>query len=685
VQRKVNESAAFLSINNLPGGVGVYELGDTIKATYLSRNLAKLLGYSSAEYHNYTELHLLDAVHQQDRKRISSMFSRLKKSHRDIDIEFRIKAEGEHWIRLLGRFARFHGQFPVYYFVASDTTEAHQSSVLLQQQNARLQFAFSHSTLEMWEYHLAEDRVTTLSRSILGGHPPINTTDPATYLIEQELVHPSFEQTLTQDFEDLRGGVAPDSILRVKNRDGLYRYVRSSYSFLEDTEGRSISAIGVFQDVHDEIETRLKVLGNNKAFFAAFNLESGRPVLADAATRKVMQGKNNLYEVFEQVLRTSVESSFFPLFDEISDAKKLREFFRSGRKELSIEARMQHPQYVEKGYPWVRFNLSIASSTAQTIGYIAIQDINDEKMRQQLLVERSQRDSLTGLFNRSSLEEMIADRLESQEKSGAFYLIDIDLFKQINDSYGHDRGDKILKQVADTLLAHFPPETIIGRLGGDEFVVYVPDCDTASHGYLLGASLCNTIARNKLMELHCTCSVGVCHQEKPALRFDQLYQNADLALYRAKEQGRNQCVLYDVSMDAAKSPTWTNHEWILDNLPDTIALSDASTHELLFLNKAGRQRYAPFGDYLGKRCCEVLNDRQSVCPECRNTPLGPDDYQLWVSTDDEGKSILHKEKFVRFHDRPAKLIVLVALMAQTQVPASEQEKGGKPQCSPAGD
>ncbi len=91
VQRKVNEGGAFLSINNLPGGVGVYELGDTIKATYLSRGLAKLLGYSSAEYHIYTELHLLDAVHPQDRKRIGSLFSRIKKSHREIDTEFRIK------------------------------------------------------------------------------------------------------------------------------------------------------------------------------------------------------------------------------------------------------------------------------------------------------------------------------------------------------------------------------------------------------------------------------------------------------------------------------------------------------------------------------------------------------------------------------------------------------------------
>lgn len=679
VQRKVNEGGAFLSINNLPGGVGVYELGDTIKATYLSRGLAKLLGYSSAEYHIYTELHLLDAVHPQDRKRIGSLFSRIKKSHREIDTEFRIKTEGEHWIRLLGRFARFHGQFPVYYFVASDTTEAHQSSVLLEQQNTRLHFAFTHSTLEMWEYHLATDRVTTLSRSILGGHPPIHISDPATYVLKQELIHPSFEQTLKQDFEDLERGIAPDSILRVKNKHGLYRYLRCSYSFLKDNEGNNSSAIGVFQDVHDEIETRLQVLGKNKAFFAAFNLESGRPVLADSATRKIMQGRTNLYEVFEQVLKTSVEPSYFHLFSEISDAETLQKFLLSGHKEFSTEARMQHPSYPEKGYPWVRFTLSIATSTAQAIGYISIQDIDVDTMRQQQLIERSQRDSLTGLFNRSSLEEMITDRLENQESVGAFYLIDIDVFKQINDTYGHDRGDKVLKQIAEILLSHFPSEAIIGRLGGDEFVVYLPDSHGEVYSHSLGASFCNAVARNTTLEIACTCSVGICYKKEEAIGFEQLYQNADLALYRAKEQGRNQCVLYDMSMDAAKPFTWTNHEWILDNLPDTIALSDAATCEMLFLNKAGRQRFAPMGGYLGKPCYEVLFDRQGICPNCMTHDLNYDSYRLWVSTSDDGTSMLHKEKLVQFHDRPAKLTVLVDQVKQAQDISSLNFHGLQPQ------
>lgn len=165
--RRAPEQGAFLSINNLPGGVGVYELGDSIRATYLSRGLAKLLRYSSKDYHTYSELDLLDSIHEQDLKQVRSTFVRLRRNHRELDLEFRLKGDEDHWIRILGRFARFHGQFPVYYLVASDTTEARQSSLLLEQQNARWQFAFSHSTLEMWEFHSKQNTVHTLSRTIL--------------------------------------------------------------------------------------------------------------------------------------------------------------------------------------------------------------------------------------------------------------------------------------------------------------------------------------------------------------------------------------------------------------------------------------------------------------------------------------------------------------------------------------
>ncbi|MDN5333166.1 MAG: hypothetical protein PWP59_428, partial [Sphaerochaeta sp.] len=80
------EKDRMLSINDLPGGVGIYELGDEIRATYLSRGLANLLAYTPQEFHRYNELNLLDSVHERERKRIEIVFQSLKKSHRELDV-----------------------------------------------------------------------------------------------------------------------------------------------------------------------------------------------------------------------------------------------------------------------------------------------------------------------------------------------------------------------------------------------------------------------------------------------------------------------------------------------------------------------------------------------------------------------------------------------------------------------
>lgn len=671
---KAPEQGALLSINNLPGGVGVYELGDSIRATYLSRGLAKLLLYTSKEYHNYSELNLLDSVHPQDAKRVRSTFVRLRKNHRELDLEFRIKSSEEHWIRILGKFARFHGQFPVYYLVASDTTEARQSSLLLEQQNARLQFAFSHSTLEMWEYHSKHNTVTTLSRTILAGNPPLHGEDPLKLLKDRGIIHPSYVETVKQDFKMLRQEAEADSIFLVKSADQSYRWVRASYSFIKGTD----VALGIFSDVHDEIETRLQMLGKHRSFFAAFQVENGHPVLANERVRSMLGPSGNFYDVYEKVLFHSLHAECRERFASINTAQRLKDLVQSGKKELTIEARMQHPSHLDKGYRFVRFSLSISSFGGTSIAYIAIQDIHEQKESELELLKRAQRDPLSQLFNRLSLEELITQHLtEEHDKGGAFFLIDIDLFKQINDTYGHELGDQIIKHFSTLMQTFFPKESVIGRLGGDEFVVFLPRCTTQDPYEEMGNAFCRHVEKNKKANIACTCSIGLSFFPTDGKTFQNLYRCSDLSLYRSKEKGRNQCTRYDKSMDRGKPLALTNHAWILDNLPDSIYLCDSKTYELLFLNKQARERFSSDTSYQGKRCYEVLYKRETPCTFCKLNELSYNTFLHWVMHDDQGNSILCKETLVDFNDRLAKITVLVDQVQQAKTIAMHTKEEQK--------
>jgi diguanylate cyclase (GGDEF)-like protein/PAS domain S-box-containing protein len=672
--RKAPEQGALLSINNLPGGVGVYELGDSIRATYLSRGLAKLLLYTSKEYHNYSELNLLDSVHPQDAKRVRSTFVRLRKNLRELDLEFRIKSSEEHWIRILGKFARFHGQFPVYYLVASDTTEARQSSLLLEQQNARLQFAFSHSTLEMWEYHSKHNTVTTLSRTILAGNPPLHGEDPLKLLKDRGIIHPSYVETVKQDFKMLRQEAEADSIFLVKSADQSYRWVRASYSFIKGTD----VALGIFSDVHDEIETRLQMLGKHRSFFAAFQVENGHPVLANERVRSMLGPSGNFYDVYEKVLFHSLHAECRERFASINTAQRLKDLVQSGKKELTIEARMQHPSHLDKGYRFVRFSLSISSFGGTSIAYIAIQDIHEQKESELELLKRAQRDPLSQLFNRLSLEELITQHLtEEHDKGGAFFLIDIDLFKQINDTYGHELGDQIIKHFSTLMQTFFPKESVIGRLGGDEFVVFLPRCTTQDPYEEMGNAFCRHVEKNKKANIACTCSIGLSFFPTDGKTFQNLYRCSDLSLYRSKEKGRNQCTRYDKSMDRGKPLALTNHAWILDNLPDSIYLCDSKTYELLFLNKQARERFSSDTSYQGKRCYEVLYKRETPCTFCKLNELSYNTFLHWVMHDDQGNSILCKETLVDFNDRLAKITVLVDQVQQAKTIAMHTKEEQK--------
>ncbi len=661
--RRAPEQGAFLSINNLPGGVGVYELGDSIRATYLSRGLAKLLRYSSKDYHNYSELDLLDSIHEQDLKRVRSTFVRLRRNHRELDLEFRLRGDEDHWIRILGRFARFHGQFPVYYLVASDITEARQSSLLLEQQNARWQFAFSHSTLEMWEFHSKQNTVNTLSRTILSGNPPIHGENPLKLLEKSGIIHPSYLATVKDDFAILLQGVEADSIFLVRSMDQSYRWVRSSYTFIKGTD----VALGIFSDVHDEIETRLQMVGKHRSFFSAFHIETGRPVLANERVRLMLGPNGNFYDVYEKVLFHALHPDCRKQFSSISTAQHLKELVSSGKKELTIETRMQHPSHEEQGYRYVRFSLSISSFGGTSIAYIAVQDIHERKQSEMELLKRAQRDPLSQLFNRLSMEELITRHLEEEkDKGGAFFLIDIDLFKQINDTYGHDLGDQIIRHFSHLMQTFFPKEAVIGRLGGDEFVAFLPRCETQEAYLEMGKAFCIHVAKNRTTGIACTCSIGMSFFPTEGTTFKDLYHCADLALYRSKEQGRNQCTRFDHSMDRSKPFALTNHALILDNLPDAIYLCDIGTYELFFLNKQARLRFGLDRTYQGKRCYEALYKRTEPCPFCKIQALSYNDFLHWELHDEQGNSTLCKETLVLFNERKAKIAVLVDQVQQAK-------------------
>ena len=174
----------------------------------------------------------------------------------------------------------------------------------------------------------------------------------------------------------------------------------------------------------------------------------------------------------------------------------------------------------------------------RTYNYI----LEENRIARERLSHEASHDSLTGLFNRGAYDML----MKSVDVSHiALILIDIDLFKSINDTYGHAVGDRVLRRVAEVLQQSFRSVDIICRFGGDEFVIVM----TRVNGSM-GQLVMNKIARvNEILSNPkdnlppVTLSAGVAFSDRAKPQGD-IFNDADTALYRVKKSGRGGCSIY---------------------------------------------------------------------------------------------------------------------------------------------
>jgi diguanylate cyclase (GGDEF)-like protein/PAS domain S-box-containing protein len=187
----------------------------------------------------------------------------------------------------------------------------------------------------------------------------------------------------------------------------------------------------------------------------------------------------------------------------------------------------------------------------------AVLDITDRKEAEEQLVFLAHHDALTSLPNRVLLGRRLEDSIEhslGQGRNTAVIFLDIDRFKNVNDTLGHRRGDMLLKAVAARLNDCLRPRDTIARTGGDEFVIVADDVASADDASGIARKIVDSFAEPFRIgdeDLNVTASIGVCVCPQDGLEADTLIRNADTAMYRAKDAGRNRFEIFSADMHSA--------------------------------------------------------------------------------------------------------------------------------------
>ncbi|SMX32647.1 putative bifunctional diguanylate cyclase/phosphodiesterase [Octadecabacter ascidiaceicola] len=244
--------------------------------------------------------------------------------------------------------------------------------------------------------------------------------------------------------------------------------------------------------------------------------------------------------------------SFSSLFDDPTDFERVISLVEEvGEHRLVTRLQTVH------GNRW--FDLSVKSCSDAVTGQPAILftaiDVSELKEARDTARHLANRDQLTNLHNRSYLQAYLARLEESGAAKGSSVIFfDVDRFKLVNDRYGHEAGDTVLKQIAMRTRASLRTQDLVARLGGDEFVAVIEGQTSKAALERRIERLRNAIAAPIMHDktrIDTTISVGVAGYTDDATRFSDVLREADIALYASKQAGRNCITFFNTEMGAA--------------------------------------------------------------------------------------------------------------------------------------
>ncbi|MFA5321277.1 MAG: PAS domain S-box protein [Smithella sp.] len=337
----------------------------------------------------------------------------------------------------------------------------------------------------------------------------------------------------------------------IARKDGTKRYVEASVSLKKDSSGNPVGFQGFTHDVtsrkqaeealrHSEEKYRNILENIQEAYFEVdiagnFTFFNDSLCRLTGCTRAELTGAN--YKKFSDKENSQ---NVFLVFNKVYSTGKPTERF-----DWLIIRKDGSKRYIEASVSLQK------NSSGNPSGFRGvIRDITERKRIEQELNYMANHDALTGLPNRLMFNQLLNQAIQSakrNKKQLAVFFIDLDRFKIINDTLGHEAGDQLLQEIAKRFRQSLRAVDVVGRLGGDEFVILIEDFNDTSQVAKIAHKILSVAIKPLVIigeECRVTASIGISVYPKDGQDEQSLMKNADIAMYFAKEEGKNNYQFY---------------------------------------------------------------------------------------------------------------------------------------------
>ncbi len=339
--------------------------------------------------------------------------------------------------------------------------------------------------------------------------------------------------------------------VRRRRKSGEIFWASLSLSLMRDAEGEAVGLIGYLSDITDRLAA-----AEDLRLHASIFEHSGEGILITDADERIVAVNKAFCRITgyskEEVLGRSAH-----MFDSVHQDE---DFYRRMREEIRTSGSWRGEMLeMKKGgevYPkWASVG-AMKNPEGRISHYFSIfSDISERKRAEERIHHLAYYDALTDLPNRSLLNKLVTQTLAAAARSrahGALLFIDLNRFKPINDTLGHEVGDRLLKQVGERFRATLRSEDLMARLGGDEFVAGLFNIAKREHAGIVAQKLLTALDEPFLIdgnELRLGACIGISIYPQDGDNAETLLRYADIAMYRAKQTRQNAYMYYSEEMN----------------------------------------------------------------------------------------------------------------------------------------